>query len=71
MTPKEEALELLNAYYNLSERDLNLTYHQSIECALIAVDVVILALKLIEDKDLVETTKEHWQEVKTELENLK
>lgn len=64
--PKDKAKELIEKY-RLINYDLDDTESHK-EGALIAVDE-ILELKLIEDKDLQETTKAYWKEVKTIITN--
>ena len=78
MTPQEKAKELVGKYHKLkleiwtaprTMRFFGMTKADAIRCAIICVEE-ILALKLIEDKDLQETTKEYWQDVLTELNKL-
>jgi hypothetical protein len=62
MTPQEKkAIELYNKMYR--------TDGEAKQAAIICVEEM-LALKLIEDKDLQETTKAYWQDVLTELNKL-
>ena len=72
MTPKEKALELLDKFRNefiWVEKDHNVDlYRDSKQCALIAVDEIIKALR----KDLPEIGlgKGYWYSVKQEIEKL-
>lgn len=67
MTPQDKAKELVDKYMNIPSNSN--TVHRAKQCAIIACDEII-ELRLIEDKDLQETTKEYWQSVKAELLNL-
>jgi hypothetical protein len=59
MTPKEQAEELVNKYWN----DIpDLFFEEAKECALIAVEKVIL--------NCYEEEEYYWQEVKQEIEKL-
>lgn len=59
MTPKEQAEELVNKYWN----DIpDLFFEEAKECALIAVEMVIL--------NCYEEEEYYWQEVKQEIEKL-
>jgi len=62
MTPKEKAIELYNKMYDFSIFD-----ESAKECALIAIDEILFALKY----DMNEPTSasiRYWQEVKQEIE---
>ena len=71
MTPKEKAKELVDKYFKGSD----LLYHdlswiQAKECALIAVDEILGAIKeIFETLDTIEE-KKYWQEVKQEIEEI-
>jgi hypothetical protein len=66
MTPKEKAKELIEKYKNQLDTAtpiLNRPFYQARECALIAVDEIILDNE--KQNDFVGMT--YWQEVKDEL----
>jgi hypothetical protein len=66
MTPKEKAAELI-VNYQLKCKSLN--YDEAKQCAIIAVDEILFALKY----DMNEPTDgsiKYWIEVKKEIENL-
>lgn len=76
MTPKEKAEELVNKFlpqiisadrYNYNVSDTN--QHIAKQCALIAVDEILLDKKVGYSKDIIEE-KQYWLKVKTEIENL-
>ena len=70
MTPKQKAEELVDIYYNKSELLFEvLSFIQAKECALIAVDEILFALKY----DMNEPTSgsiKYWKQVKQEIELL-
>ena len=68
MESKDKAIELYNKFYNTSSHPHHIETRQHIakQCALIAVDEIILELKNLGLKYLIEW----WQEVKQEIEKL-
>ena len=81
MTPKEKAEELIRKYYRwgLHKDGQSLSWLESKECALIAVDEIIKdlkeSLKVAEDlhlhaRGLIIGSFVDWQEVKQEIEKL-
>ena len=84
MTPKEKAIELYNKMYEtgFKPKSVLLRIEQAKECALIAVDEIILSRK--DDSQFDDTLwsggsdmytmhpmyLKYWQEVKQEIENL-
>jgi hypothetical protein len=68
MTPKEKAEELLRKYWNSK---FNMHIDIARECALIAVDEIILSNPHSNPFNTdVYSTMEYWQEVKQEIEKL-
>jgi hypothetical protein len=67
MTPQEKAKEL----YSKMVVDFNIDGWQSKQCALIAVNEILLIVYdyFFYDEDEIET-KAYWQEVKLQIENL-
>ena len=67
MTPKEKAKELIDKYYHLFSVELENTIadYEAKECALIAVDEILISIKLITMDEII-----YWQEVKQEINNL-
>lgn len=82
MTPKEKAQELVNKMCNIEERFGSVGIYEGKECALIAVDEIILSRK--DDSQFDDTLwaggsdmytmhpmyLNYWQEVKQEIEKL-
>ena len=71
MTPKEKAIELYNKFLNPSGDTYlyGMLEHESAkECALIAVDEIMLNEKI--NHSSLDKTYEYWEEVKKEIENL-
>ena len=71
MTPKEKAIELYNKFLNPSGDTYlyGMLEHESAkECALIAVDEIMLNEKI--NHSSLDKTYEYWEEVKQEIENL-
>ncbi len=67
MTPKEKAEELVDRYYwTFGDGYLG---EQHIQCALVAVDEILLALKYDMNNPTSGSVK-YWQEVKQEIEKL-
>ena len=70
MTPKEKAEQLIRKYYTfgINKEGQTLSWNECKECALIAVDEIILSL----DYDYIgfERQNKYWQEVKQEIEKL-
>lgn len=71
MTPKEKSLELYWKYYNRIEHTLSEEYseHETFlckQCALIAVDEILIITSESYDIDHINW----WQEVKQEIQNL-
>jgi len=82
-SPKEKAKELIDKFYQTfpltmdvitTKGDLSWKYDnwkQAIECALIAVNEIMLAIPDASDDDSPYNHElKYWQEVKTEIENL-
>lgn len=70
MTPKEKAKELVDKFYNLeSEGDYGgwMTSNDAEQCALIAVDEIIDALKFTNDSKWYVEQHQWWQQVKEEI----
>jgi hypothetical protein len=74
MTPKEKADELIRKYYRwgLHKDGQSLSWLESKECALIAVDEILQ--NVYDDRATIGrqnlTDKEYWTEVKQEIEKL-
>lgn len=73
MTPKEKATELLNKYFDATDRWVNSAedIRFRVKCALIAVDEIISSHNKWDD--YAQTNSEeyyYWQEVKQEIESL-
>jgi hypothetical protein len=74
MTPKEKADELIRKYYRwgLHKDGQSLSWLESKECALIAVDEILK--NVYDDRATIGrqnlTDKEYWTEVKQEIEKL-
>jgi hypothetical protein len=62
MTPKEKAKELFDKIYKLDNRAW---YDTAKQCALIAVDEILNAVRYLDDE-----SEEYWQEVKQEIQAL-
>ena len=67
MTPKEKATQLIYAFESIYNRDNE--YEFAKQCALIAVDELIEFTYNYTDYN-EKSTKEYWEEVKHEIENL-
>jgi ABC-type amino acid transport substrate-binding protein len=69
MTPKEKAEELVDKFYYIpnSQGIFMMQDYQAKECALIAVDEIILEMNSVM---LPNPFKQYWQEVKQEIEKL-
>ena len=63
MTPKEKAKYLVFKFTKLHTN--NQSYVHDIYCALIAVDEILISIKLITMDEII-----YWQEVKQEINNL-
>jgi hypothetical protein len=77
MTPKDKALELVDKYMSVEQTKLSdySTIYQpkAKQCAIIAVDEVLMALQQGYPTELVLMPIElieYWQQTKTEIENL-
>ena len=70
MTPEEKAIELVEKYaiWNWTETACN--YEGVKDCALIAVDEILLYLKNSDDVMTSIKAVDYWQEVKNEIESL-
>jgi hypothetical protein len=76
MDPKEKALELVQKYFKSNHQPYG--FKDAKQCALIAVDEILEALKIDLDKDLstidvanfVSNKIIYWEEVKQEIEKL-
>jgi len=70
MTPKEKAIELVDKF--LQYTPVEFEYEYAIQCALIAVDEIMLAIPDASDDDsLYNHELKYWQEVNQEINNLK
>ena len=69
MTPKEKAKELVDKFYYIpnSQGIFMMQDYQAKECALIAVDEIILEMNSVM---LPNPFKQYWQEVKQEIEKV-
>lgn len=67
MTPKEKAEELIRKYYTfgINKEGQTLSWHECKQCALIAVDEILLLYKKNWNIESY-----YWQKVKTEIEKL-
>jgi hypothetical protein len=65
-TPKEKAEELVNKMWVYALPNANGSWQNAKQCALIAVDEILLITRESYDIDHINW----WQEVKTEIENL-
>jgi hypothetical protein len=65
MSPKEKAVELANKFY----QDVMLTQAEAKQCALIAVDEILLQNN-VWIKQIGKGTNNYWIEVKEEIEKL-
>ena len=75
MTPKEKAEELVDKMYQHQWRKDTVEFRNAKQCALIAVDEILLTLnKDIRDLDVVGNVLldliDYWQQVKHEIEKL-
>ena len=76
MTPKEEAIELVNIYFTTCHKssDLELSWKVCKQCAIIAVNKIIdnipYGFYSAISRALKITDLEYWQQVKTEIEKL-
>ena len=79
MTPKEKAIELVDKFYQTTPNESWINeplgiakeykaWNQSKECALIAVDEILLHEK--ENHSILDKSTEYWKEVKQEIELL-
>jgi hypothetical protein len=68
--PKEKAKELFNKMYNC---ELDISYYAAKQCALIAVDEILIEIRKIFDilteVNIIEIYK-YWEKVKNEIEKL-
>ena len=69
MTPEIKASQIVNKYFNFIYLDLD--YEQAKQCALIAVDEILLSNPIIfrEDNSIM-LNKSYWEVVKQEIEAL-
>lgn len=77
MTPKEKAKELFDKMYIVKDPMGNypMCFDTAKQCALIAVNEIIIRTISVDTmpyncQEIDEDTKEYWQEVKQEIENL-
>jgi hypothetical protein len=72
MTPKEKAIELVDKMYATQGPEDGITYYEAIDCALIAVDEILVVIKknFINNVALHNGELSYWQEVKQEIEKL-
>ena len=68
MTPKEKAIELVDKYNLNKNLYYSITEYQAKECALIAVDEIMLNEKI--NHSSLDKTYEYWEDVKKEIEAL-
>lgn len=66
MTPKEKAKELVNKFYNCRVLD----FDAAKQCALIAVDEIIISMPMIPAFIDDDNGVNYWQEVRQEIEKL-
>lgn len=69
MTPKEKAEELIDKYFRDENLQWDLSYIQSKQCALIAINEIIQTLYYYH-YDSESGAYEYWIETKQQLENL-
>jgi hypothetical protein len=71
MTPREKAEELIRKYYRwgLHKDGQSLSWLESKECALIAVDEILEEALGLDDNDY-QSKYDYWQEVKQKIEKL-
>jgi hypothetical protein len=70
MTPKEKAEEFFNKMYNC---ELDISYYAAKQCALIAVDEMLIEIRKIYDiytEINIINIYHYWQQVKQEIEKL-
>lgn len=79
MTPKEKAKELIDKMdlkqmpsLNLARNEINLndTFFNAKQCALIAVDEIISEIEPSVSMDVIEARIKYWNEVKQEIKKL-
>jgi hypothetical protein len=72
MTPKEKAEALVERFrMNVLDWDgCSINEHKAKQCALIAVDEIINTATPVYDSFWPMNTKDYWQEVKQEIENI-
>ena len=80
MTPKEKSEELIRKYYTfgINKEGQTLSWYESKQCAIIAVDEIINSSPTTPLKggyielysDMVDEAIDYWQQVKTEIGNL-
>jgi hypothetical protein len=68
MTPQEKAIELVDKMYATQGPEDGITYYEAIDCALIAVDLILTALDIHQWQNRQEI--DYWNEVKQEIEKL-
>lgn len=70
MTPKEKAKELVDKFY-VCELGMYFTWEVAKKCALIAVELKLDSyFPFVTIEMGYENSREYWEEVKTEIENL-
>ena len=72
MTPRQKALQLVDSFTEIDQFTIGgqkIYFHDSIKCALIALDEIIKVACDESDYDK-SVTKTYWQEVKQEIEKL-
>jgi UDP-N-acetylmuramoylalanine-D-glutamate ligase len=82
MTPQEKAKELVEKYWNLPTQfhyvidgvvfvnDSHINYKTAKQCALIAVDEIIISDWFIPTKEYLNAWKNYWEQVKNEIKKL-
>ena len=72
MTPKEQAIELINKFLYIDDTDYQIengcgiTLYQVKQCALITINEIQEAIRYLDDQD----SEFYWLEVKQEIEKL-
>jgi hypothetical protein len=70
MTSKDKAKELFNKMYNC---ELDISYYAAKQCALIALEEILIEIRKIYDiytEENIIKIYQYWQEVKQEIEKL-
>jgi uncharacterized protein (DUF2164 family) len=70
MKPEEKAKELVEKFRRYISADEDLEYEYSKQCAIIAVEEVIEELSEHQYSNEIDISKDFWNEVKNEINNL-